>query len=142
MALGAADTARAANARYGYNQTRCTAVVETTETIYQGGIYVTNASGTALVPTGTSTTTVFLGVAVANTAATETGTFIRGVAINIDVKTGTSAGCIGHKAYAFDDDTVTALATVGPPIGVFQEIDTTALTAWVYLPTEPLGTAS
>ena len=109
-------------------------VIKTGAKIYMGALLMQNAAGTVL-PCADSTTGKFFGLALEE-CLTGNGTrrveCCDNVEIRIALKTSVTAGHANTIAYAFDDTTVTNLATLGPQIGTITE-RTAANDGWVML---------
>lgn len=109
-------------------------LIKTGAKVWMGALLMQNATGTVL-PCADSTTGKFCGMALEE-VATGNGTrrveVIDDIEIRIPLKTSVTAGHAGTIAYAFDDATVTNLATLGPQIGTITE-RTAANDGWVKL---------
>lgn len=140
MAL-AAD--RNLSIRNTQGQRKKTCVVATGQTIYKHALVVLKAAGTSCKVAANETTTTFLGLSDAHYTAGATAVLYTNIDVSIPLKTGVTAGNRGAKAYAADDEKCYDLATLGPPIGTFMEIDSAnSANIWVHLGETPLGTAS
>lgn len=110
------------------------AVVATSQTIYKHGITVMKNAGTSCKVAANETTTNFLGLSSAQYSAASTGKFYTNLEVSIPFTTGVTAGNWGALAYATDDEKVTTATTLGPPIGIFLEIDSSnSANVWVHL---------
>ena len=131
MALSANTARERRNTR---NESLYSGLIKTGAKIYQGALLMMNATGTVL-PCADSTTGKFFGMALEE-CLTGNGTrrveCCDTVEIRVTLKTSVTAGLAQTIAYAFDDNVVTNLATVGPQIGTITE-RTAANDGWVML---------
>lgn len=115
-------------------ESKYSGLIKTGAKVYQGALLMQNAAGTVL-PCADSTTGKFFGLAIEE-ALTGNGTrrveCCDNVEIRMTLKTSVTAGHAQTIAYAFDDATVTNLATLGPQIGTITE-RTAANDGWVML---------
>lgn len=115
-------------------ESKYSGLIKTGAKVYQGSLLMQNATGTVL-PCADSTTGKFFGVALEE-ALTGNGTrrveCFDGVEIRVFLKTTVTAGLAQTIAYAFDDEKVTNLATLGPQIGTITE-RVAANDGWVML---------
>jgi hypothetical protein len=110
------------------------AVVATSVTIYKHAIVVMKNAGTSCKAAANETTTNFLGIAAAQYSAAATAKCLTHLEMSFPLKTGVTAGNWGALAYAYDDEKVTTANTLGPPIGIFLEIDEdNSANVWVHV---------
>lgn len=124
--------------------TRYTYTLKTAVTMYQHGLAVLNAAGTAKIPAN-ETTTKFVGMVEEAPSAAGDGTITVTVVNDLDVllplATSVTVGMVGDAIYAVDDETGTNLNTLGPEIGALVEfVDTNS--GWVRLGKKALVVAS
>lgn len=110
-------------------------VIVTSAKIYRHAMVVQTAAG-KFKPAANETTTTFVGIAV-DECPTGDGTvtckvYARGV-FQLPLKTAVTVGMVGATSmYAFDDQTVTNLTTLGPEIGRLVEWSSANL-GWIEL---------
>lgn len=110
------------------------ATVATSQTIYKHALVVMKDAGTSCKVAANETSTNWLGLSDAQYSAASTAKCYTNLEVSIPFKTGVTAGNWGALAYAYDDEKVTSAATLGPPVGIFLEIDAdNSANVWVHL---------
>lgn len=109
-------------------------IVKTSAKIYKHALVMITAAGKA-VPCADSTTGKFLGIA-RDEVATGDGTVTVSIQddgeFQMTLKTSVTVGLVGTPMYAFDDNTITNLTTLGPQVGILKEF-TSANLGWIEL---------
>lgn len=104
-------------------QSKMSFIVKTGSKIWAGALVMRTANG-SVAPCADSTTGTFGGLSIEE-QLTGNGTrrveCIDDVEIRVFLKTTVTVGMVGAAAYAFDDNAVTNVATVGPQIGTITE---------------------
>ena len=98
-------------------------IVKTGSKIWEGALLMQTANG-SVAPCGDSTTGKFAGLSIQETR-TGNGIYrvecIDDIEVRVFLKTTVTVGHAGTIAYAFDDDAITNLTTVGPQVGTITE---------------------
>lgn len=141
--------ALSANASYELRNThaaiRVTAVIKTAVKVWKNALLVNGDDGLVYLPAN-ATTSVFLGIATEGittslAGARTTAECWTNVEARIPIKSGITAGDVGHTAYLDSDAAVHQETTLGPPCGRITEVDGTSY-VWVWLGHLTLGSAS
>ena len=128
------------------NQNRLDLAIETSEVLWQGALIVAKDDGLRCKAAANETSTVFLGLNVAqatgNTGGTVSAEYIMGPGVlALLPTTGLTAGDVGVQVFCADDNKVCAASTLGPKCGVYRAFDSTGY-AWIDLNASALGKAS
>lgn len=147
MALTVNRTLTLRNTR---GMTKHTFTIKTSDTIFQHALVVIDISANTALAAANTTTTLFAGLAMANSTqtfpVTGDGTKTVDVYTNLEVsgailKTAITKGDILSAAYCFDDGDFTHENTLGPECGTIVEF-TAANNGAIFLGRKALGAAS
>ena len=126
-------------------------VIKTSVVVYKDALVATSAAGLAVVEVN-ATSQKSVGIAIADSSGTTAGfpitgngtrTVVCGIGLEVlmPLKTSVTVSLVGDKMYAFDDATITNLATVGSQVGTLREF-VAANSGWVALGAQALDGAS